>query len=336
MCPPHDNPFPTLDTSPSASQEALNAEIARATARENEIASGIVPAVTAAASGIEQSIRNDLSGVTSGIAATAATAMSNSQQAVTAANQARQVANAAESTAAARAATVASGIAASVATSTAESVVENSLDRIDYEYDRKLGQFARKEYVDACLKQAVVMTQSPDGLSQIQIGNDGVPKVIIKTITATHENQGTVSWHGTTWTFGWTPDDIDELNAAVWEEVSSTSYPWYNSLGTNGELAEGDELFVGTPPSGSASWAASHHYHIVLVKKASDGTRNLWVLMEPQGGASTHWSWGLASSLSPTLHPAPEESRIDTMYLVTEETLGSLEARIAALEAAQS
>jgi len=344
-CPPG-NPFPTLDTEPTAKKSELNAEIARAMAAESGIVESAVTAatesVTAAVSGLAETsaaaieeMRASVTAAVSGANAAAARAERVVQDA-TLRDRVSGIASAAAATAVGNLFS-SGGLADQVASRAVSGVVDSAVEALQSTYATKgeIRAKANKSYVDACLKQAVLMTQSPDGLSQIQIGNDGVPKVIIKTITATHENQGTVSWHGTTWTFGWTPDDIDELNAAVWEEVSSTSYPWYNSLGTNGELAEGDELFVGTPPSGSASLAAEHHYHIVLVKKASDGTRNLWVLMEPQGGGNTHWTWGLASSLNPTLNPAPEESSIDTMYLVTEETLGSLEARIAALEAAQ-
>lgn len=315
MCPPHDNPFPTLDTSPSASQEALDAEIARATARENEIASGIAPAVTAAASGIEQSIRNDLSGVTSGIAATAATAMSNSQQAVTIASQARQVANAAESTAAARAATVASGIAASVATSTAESVVENSLDRIDYEYDRKLGQFARKEYVDACLKQAVVMTQSPDGLSQIQVTNSGVPVVkVSRPSMAIYVDENNVAHK-----FGWTPDSTplipsDNPNTLYIEDgFTRADFDSNNCYGLRyGIIMSGTPLYYG------------------IVKNNKPTTSFMQGNVTFTNGTFESTSSRFGTSI--TIY----ENTASTYYLVTEETLGSLEARIAALEAAQS
>ena len=347
-CPPG-NPFPTLDTEPTAKKSELDAEIDRAMAAESGIVESAVTAatesVTAAVSGIAETsassieeMRASVTAAVSGANAAAARAERVVQDA-TLRDRVSGIASAAAATAVGNLFS-SGGLADQVASRAVSGVVDSAVEALQSTYATKgeIRAKANKSYVDACLKQAVVMTQSPDGLSQIQIGNDGVPKVIVKTITATHANQGTVSWHGRTWTFGWTPDDLDELNAACKAETVGMDSPYYYPLETAmiGGFAEGDELFVGTPPSGSASWAAENHYHIVLVKKASDGTRNLWVLMEPQGGANTYWSWGLASSLSPTFNPAPEESRIDTMYLVTEETLGSLEARIAALEAEQS
>ena len=332
MCPPHDKPFPPLDTLPSAPQEALDAEIARATARENEIASGIAPAVTAAASGIEQSIRNDLSGVTSGIAATAATAMSNSQQAVTIASQARQVANAAESTAAARAATVASGIAASVATSAAESVVENSLDRIDYEYDRKLGVFARRDYVDACLKQAVQMTQSPDGLSQIQVTNSGVPTLKVKTGNTLTHPWKTVVRYSTAPTvtylgvgiqlpaelyFGWNSD---------YEATATSGYRIIAQVYVSGHSYQIRDLKIvyGEDDDFSITGRKVHVDNSAHIAASEDFTL-------------CSGSFNSANSGFTVEHYDTETyPEVLTTYLVTEQTLGSLEARIAALEAAQS
>ena len=233
-----ENPFPSLSVEPAATQSGLDAEIARATARENEIASGAAAAAQAAVSGIIgpviESVTADVNRAVSSAniaAAAAQSAASGAASAVTDAVSGLAVA-AAEAAVArqmsgyalcghthANAESGSNGFMSSGdkakldlypanPSSLVDSAFYASISGLQDTYATKqelsYGVLNAKLYARDRAASAARMTASTDGNSQIQVTNSGVPTLKVKNAHLAIFTDANNSKHY----FSWIPSQI--------------------------------------------------------------------------------------------------------------------------------
>jgi len=340
-------PFPSIDTVPMATREELEAEIARATEAESGLVDRAVEAATDAAardlaamhasvtSGLEE-MREYTQQAVENMQTDAAQRMASMQASVTAAisnaNQAAGSAAAITTGFAQEAADAAArdavrdlfscgGLATQVADAAAVRVLNTVEPALAVVNDIEVGLSGKadKSYVDACLKQAVVMVQSPNGYSQIQVTDDGDPMLLLSRPwqVVYRDSNDTVR---PLRRYGWTPSDEIEnyLDGSTRHGILS-------------EDDDGDEdrrvVFLYTYNSALKC--------VIKSARFSNGRLSYWEDRQPSS-FTVRFSNGIYSTTDAGEQITIYESAFQLYYLVKESAIGALEARVAALEAAQT